>query len=84
MIRTSKLYTVCSYASRFSDVYPFADPTQEFSSLGGAPTFAQNAAAMSLIETAYSFRIESDDGGVNELWTRTDSGWKLHSQKGTI
>ena len=66
----------------FRTFYPFANPRQEFSSLGEARTFAQNAAAMSLIETAYSFRIENDAGGVNELWTRTDSGWKLHSQKG--
>ena len=80
----SKKYTIYFYKSSVPNVHPFADPTQEFLSLDEARTFAQNAAAMSLVEIAYSFRIESDDRRVNELWTRTESGWKLHFQKGEI
>ena len=79
-----KKYTIYFYVSSIPSVHPFADPTQEVSSLDEARTFAQNAAGLPLVETARSFRIESDDRTVNELWTRAESGWKLHLQKGEI
>ncbi len=52
-------------------------PDAGISSLDEARTFAQNAAEAALIETAPSFRIQSDDGSVNEHWGRGSDGWKL-------
>jgi hypothetical protein len=75
--QTSKKYTIYFYRSSAPNVHSFASPTQEFSSLDEARTFAQNAADISLIETAHSFRIESDDGKVKEHWSRDGSSWKL-------
>jgi hypothetical protein len=54
----------------------FASPSQEFRS-GEAREFAQHAAEAVKIATTYSFRIESEDGKINELWVRSPRGWKL-------
>jgi hypothetical protein len=72
-----KKYTFYFFKSSVPNANWFASPTQEFPSLDEARIFAQNAAEASLIETARSFRIQSEDGTVNEHWGRHDSGWKL-------
>jgi hypothetical protein len=77
VIQASKKYTVYFYKSSDPGIHPFASPTQEFSSLDEARTFARNAADISLVETATSFRIESHDRAVNEHWSRSQDGWIL-------
>ncbi len=74
-------YTIYFYRSVVPNIHSFASPTQEFSSLQEARTFAQNAADSALIELARSFRIESGDGLVNEHWSRREGGWKLLGQE---
>jgi hypothetical protein len=74
-----KKYTFYFFKSSVPNVHSFASPTQEFSSLDEARIFAQNAAEASLIETARSFRIQSEDGSVNEHWSRRSDGWKLEA-----
>jgi len=51
---------------------------------GAAPWSASNIQNDQIRLQLYSFRIESDDDAVNELWTRTEDGWKLHFQKEQI
>jgi hypothetical protein len=78
MNQTSKKYTIYFYdRSSVSYVDWFANPTQEFWSLDEARIFAQNAADNSQIQRTHSFRIKSDDGKVNEYWSREGGGWKL-------
>ncbi len=71
------LYKVYFYRSPVPNVHPFASPTQEFRSLDEALRFAQDAADAALVELAQSFRIESEDGKINERWGRVSGGWKL-------
>ncbi len=76
----SDKYTIYFYGSVVPNNHSFASPTQEFSSVEEARTFAQTAADAALIEVAHSFRIESGDRIVNEHWGRQDGSWKLLGQ----
>jgi hypothetical protein len=70
-------YTIYFFRSAVPNVHSFASPTQEFTSLEDARTFARDAADSALIELARSFRIESGNGIVNEHWGRREGGWEL-------
>jgi hypothetical protein len=74
-----KKYTIYFFKSSVPSGHSFGSPTQELPSLDEARTFAQNAAEASVIETARSFRIQSEDGSVNEHWSRRSDGWKLEA-----
>ena len=71
------LYKVYFYRSPEPNAHPFVAPTQEFRSLDEALRFAQDAADAALVELAHSFKIESEDGKINECWGRVNGGWKL-------
>lgn len=77
-------YTIYFFRSAVPNIHSFASPTQEFSSLEEARTFARNAADASPLEKANSFRIVRGDGKVNEHWSRQDDGWKLLGQMSDI
>jgi hypothetical protein len=55
----------------------FANPTQDFYSLEDARRFARYASDTGEIAKAGSFRIETDDGKINEQWIRDRNGWEL-------
>jgi hypothetical protein len=74
-----KKYTIHFFGSLVPNARSFASPTQEFSSLDEARTFAQSAAEASVVATAHSFRIQSEDGGMNEHWSHHNDGWKLEA-----